>query len=211
VPLLPSRSGIQRARSSLRQLWLRTRGSPRAPRAWPSPSGPPGRLRARVGPGDAFCGAVCAERLESIFGCPCGWRGRSVQCATFRPGPYDTFTVSGASGVEVTAWPWCWWARQRVAARTAGGRSQGVRCAAARRVRRASVRRTRRKPPPRNDESPGEPWPPTASYPGRSSLSTARARPRCSRPGPSGPARRRCALGKLSQSSVKDPSRIKSS
>jgi hypothetical protein len=39
-----------------------------------------------------------------------------------------------------------------------------------------------------------EPWPLTAGHPGRSSLSTARARPRCSRPGPSGPARRRCAL-----------------
>ena len=40
----------------------------------------------------------------------------------------------------------------------------------------------------------GEPRPPTAGHPGRSSLSTARARPRCSRPGPSGLARRRCAL-----------------
>jgi hypothetical protein len=35
--------------------------------------------------------------------------------------------------------------------------------------RRARVRRTRRKLPPRNGEPPGEPRPPTASHPGRSS------------------------------------------
>jgi len=60
--------------------------------------------------------------------------------------------------------------------------------------RRACVRRTRRKLPPRNGETPGEPRPPTAGHPGRSFPSAARARPRCSRSGPSGPARRRCAL-----------------
>ena len=33
------------------------------------------------GPEDAFCGAVCAERVERIFGCPCEWRGQPGQCA----------------------------------------------------------------------------------------------------------------------------------
>ena len=28
---------------------------------------------------------LSAERLERIFGCPCGWRGRPGQCAAFRP------------------------------------------------------------------------------------------------------------------------------
>jgi hypothetical protein len=32
---------------------------------------------------------LSAERLERIFGCPCGWRGRPGQCAAFRPNPYD--------------------------------------------------------------------------------------------------------------------------
>jgi hypothetical protein len=49
--------------------------------------------------------------------------------------------------------------------------------------RRACVRRTRRKLPPRNGETPVEPRPPTAGHPGRSFPSTARARPRFSRPG----------------------------
>ena len=67
--------------------------SPRAhrawPSAWPSPSGPQGRQRSsrtRAGPEDAFCGAGFAERLERIFKCPRARRGRSVQCAAFRPG-----------------------------------------------------------------------------------------------------------------------------
>jgi integrase len=29
---------------------------------------------------------LSAERLERIFGCPCGWRGRPGQCAAFRAG-----------------------------------------------------------------------------------------------------------------------------
>lgn len=47
------------------------------------PAGAAEAPRARVGPEDAFCGAVLAERLERIFGCPCGWRGRHGQCAAF--------------------------------------------------------------------------------------------------------------------------------
>jgi len=34
--------------------------------------------RARVGPEDAFCGAVCAERLGRIFRCPCGCEAESL-------------------------------------------------------------------------------------------------------------------------------------
>jgi len=49
------------------------------------PAGSAEAPRARAGPEDAFCGAVFAERLERIFGCPCGWRGRAGQCAAFRP------------------------------------------------------------------------------------------------------------------------------
>jgi hypothetical protein len=62
----------------------RVGGSPRAYRAWPWPSGPPGRqwLRAQ----GWVPKMLSAERLESIFGCPCGWRGRHGQCAAFRSG-----------------------------------------------------------------------------------------------------------------------------
>ena len=48
--------------------------------------------------------------------------------------------------------------------------------------------------------SRGEPRPPTAGHPGRFFSLTARVRPRCSRPGPSGLARRRCALEALEKS-----------
>jgi hypothetical protein len=160
-------------------------GSPRAdrawPLAWPSPSGPPGRQRLRAQ--GWVPKMLSAERLERIFGCPCGWRGRPGQCAAFQPRRCDIFTASGPSGAGTSAWPWCWRARQRG---YGGDRRRPVTGAAvrgSRRVRRARVRRTRRKLPPSNGETPGEPCPPTAGHPGRSSLSTARARPRCSRPG----------------------------
>jgi hypothetical protein len=97
-------------------------------------------------------------------------------------------------------------ARARRPGRGAGGRGSGIRrgpqaaghrgaVRGSRRVRRACVRRTRRKLPPQLRRVP-------RVNPGRLrrvilaalSLSTARVRPRCSRPGPSGPARRRCAL-----------------
>jgi Phage integrase family len=70
----------------------------------------------------------------------------------------------------------------------------GVAERGSRRVRRASVRRTRAKLPPRNGASPGEPQPRSRSpwplfSPGGVRLSSKR------RPRPSGPARRRRALG----------------
>jgi hypothetical protein len=114
--------------------------------------------------------------------CPLGWRGQPGQCAAFRPAGCDIFTAHDAPGAGASAWPWCWRARQRDTAGTAGGRSPGGRARQPPR-RRICVRRTRRKLPPRNGETPGEPRPPTAGHPGCSSLSTARARPRCSRLG----------------------------
>ncbi len=86
-----------------------------------------------------------------------------------------------------------------------GGRGSGIRRGPQAAGHRGAVRGSRRAVGlasegrggscrPATARSPGEPRPPTAGHPGRSFLSTARARPGCSRPGPSGPARRRCAL-----------------
>ena len=153
------------------RIWTCYEGSPRAfgPGLWPGP-----RRQARwVGRGRR--------------------RGRPGQYAAFWPGICDILPGICTLGAALTAWPWCWRARQRDTAETAGGRSPG--CGARQPPRRrACVRRTRRKLPPRNGETLGEPRPPTAGHPGRSSLSTVCARPRCSRPRPSGPPRRRCAL-----------------
>ena len=61
--------------------------------------------------------------------------------------------------------------------------------------RRACVRRTRRRlPPPATARPSGRPPAAYGGHPGRSLPSAARVRPCCSRPGPSGPARRRCAF-----------------
>ena len=54
------------------------------------------------------------------------------------------FRRSAHSGARLTAWPWCWRARQRDTAGTAGGRSPGCRARQPPR-RRTCVRRTRRK------------------------------------------------------------------
>src|SRR5438045_681420 len=50
-----------------------------------------------------------------------------------RSGPVavDILPATGAPAAMLTAWPWCWRARQRDTAGTAGGRSAGVPCAAA--------------------------------------------------------------------------------
>jgi hypothetical protein len=168
------------------------RGSPRAfwawPLAWPSPSGPLGWQRLR-----GQRRAACASRAAGC-GAPLGWRGRPGQCAAFRPGGCDIRPAIGAPGARLSAWSWCWRARQRDTAGTAGGWSPGVPCAAARRAVGLASEGSGESCRPATARPPGEPGPPTAGHPGRSSLSSARARPRCSRPGPSGPARRRCAL-----------------
>jgi hypothetical protein len=100
--------------------------------SWPSPSGPPGRqwLRAQ----GWVLKMLSAERLERIFGCPCGWRGRRGQCVAFRPRHCDIFTAIGAPGARLTAWSWCWRARQRDTVGTAGGRSPGMPSAGRRRA-----------------------------------------------------------------------------
>jgi hypothetical protein len=46
---------------------------------------------------------LSAERLERIFGCPCGWRGRPGQCAAFRPGDRDCLAATGVLGVMLSA------------------------------------------------------------------------------------------------------------
>ena len=136
---------------------------------------------------------LSAKRLERIFGCPCGWRGRPGQCAAFRP---VAVTFSGdrriwrdADGLAVVL--------AGAAAGYGGDRRRpvtGVAVRGSRRVRRARVRRTRRSCRPataRPRVNPGRLWRITLAA---HSLSI------CSRPSllftarPSGPARRRCAL-----------------
>ena len=98
------------------------------PLAWPSLSGPLGwqRLRrSRVGPEDRFCGAV-----RNDLGVPLTLEGpaRTMRGVPPRAG---IVTAHGALVAQVTAWLWCWRARQRETAGTADGRSPGVPCAAA--------------------------------------------------------------------------------
>jgi len=101
---------------------------------------------------------------------------------------------SGGSDATVTAWPWYW---RGAAAGYGGDRRRPVTGGAVRGSRRAvglasegrgeSCRPATARPPGWTPAAYGGlPWPLIPS--------TARARPRCSRPGPSGPARRRCAL-----------------
>jgi hypothetical protein len=92
-------------------------GSPRAlrawPVAWPSPSGPLGRQRSL-----ALSGALDAGGADPDNA------GRSGLIAV-------TFSRRlAALDARVTSWWWCWSARQRDTAGTAGGRSPGVPCAA---------------------------------------------------------------------------------
>jgi hypothetical protein len=67
----------------------------------------------------------------------------------------DTFTAISASGETPSAWPWCWRARQRDTAGTAGGRSPGVPCAAADAPGGLPPKGRGEKLPPRNGETPG--------------------------------------------------------
>ena len=175
---------------------VHVRRAPIGPGLWPGP-----RRQARWA-GRGLRGQRRAAGASRAAGCgaPLRLEGPARTMRGVPPRRCDIFTALGASGAWSSAWPWCWRARQRDTAGTAGGRSPGCRARQPPR-RRARVRRTRRKLPPRNGETPGEPWPPTAGHPGRlrrvtlaAHPSAARARPRCSRPGPLGPARRRCAL-----------------
>jgi len=131
-----------------------------------------------------LCGAVFAERSERIFGCPCGWRGRHGQCAAFQHAWRESdglvvVLAGAAAGI-------------RRGPQAAGHRGRRARAAAAS-VGLASEGRGEAARPA-TARSPGEPQPPTAGPPWP-------LFPRnCSRPsllftaGPSGLARRRCAL-----------------
>ena len=97
------------------------------------------------------------------------WAGGASPDNARRSGPAGCgiFTVFGVPGVSASAWSWCWRARQRDTARTAGGRSPG--CRARQPPRRRTCAEGRgEKLPPRNGETPGEPRPPKAGHPGRS-------------------------------------------
>ena len=172
------------------------RGSPRAyrawPLAWPMPLGPlgcRGLQRSRVGPEDRFCEAVRND----------------LRVPLTLEGPARTMRGVPAPSLWHLHDSWRIWrvvvglamVLAGAAAGYGGDRRRPVTGGAVRGSsprRRACVRRTRRKLPPRNGETSrlnpgrydGSPW---SLIP-----STARAHPHCSRPRPSGPARRRCAL-----------------
>jgi hypothetical protein len=167
-------------------------GSPRAfrawPPAWPSPSGPLGWQRST--------GSTARRRRVPRSG-----MRSTVEAEGASP---DNARRSGTVAVTPSRLP-AHLARDCRPGRGAGGRGSGIRRgpqAAGHRDavrgssprRRACVRRTRRKLPPRDGEPPREPRPPTAVTPAGHSLSAARARPSLFTAGPSGPARRRCAL-----------------
>jgi hypothetical protein len=111
--------------------------------------------------------------------------GASPDNARHRSGPVgcDILTATGVLGAMISAWPWCWRARQRDTAGTASGRSPGILCAAARRaVGLASEGRGEscRPATARPRVNPGRLLRVTLAV---HSLSTARACPRHSRPG----------------------------
>jgi len=93
---------------------------------------------------------------------------RPGQCAASRLGYCDILPATGALGAMLTAWPWCWRARQRDTAGTAGGRSSGWPCAAARRAVGLASEGRGESCRPATARPPGELRPPTAGHPGRS-------------------------------------------
>jgi hypothetical protein len=130
-------SDVSRAPDMRRGLAARASGLALAVRPTESAEAP----RARVGPEDAFCGAIFAKWLERIFGCPCGWRGRPGQTAAFRPGVSDFPLAIGAPDGKGNGLACCWRARHREVRRGphAAGNRGAVR--GSRRARRAVARR----------------------------------------------------------------------
>ena len=123
------------------------------PGLWPGPRRQArwagrGLRRSRVGPEDRFCEAVRNDLRVPLT--PEGPARIMRGVPARRP---CILSATGALGATLTAWPWCWRARQRDTAGTAGGRSPGCRARQPLR-RRARVRRTRRKLPPRSGETP---------------------------------------------------------
>ena len=95
------------------------------PSAWPSPSGPLGWQRLRVQ--GWVLKILSAERLERIFGCPCGWRGRPGQCAAFRPRRCDSSLATGRLARGRTAGPRLQARHRELRRVTAYGRYRGSR------------------------------------------------------------------------------------
>ena len=162
------------------------------------PTGSAEAPRARVGPEDAFCGAVFAERVERIFGCPCGWRGRPGQCAAFRPGVWDfspgdrcTWRKTTGPASSQSAGPTARYGGVRPR-HGAGHRRGGQRPATVRYRARGSGPGC----PATCGESPPHPWPLRRGTPPLVHALRARpTHPSRDRPGgPVGLARRRCAL-----------------
>jgi hypothetical protein len=193
----PARSAkAPRGFGGRRRLIPPRRGSPRAyrawPLAWPSPSGPLGWQRLRrsmVGPEDRFCEAGRNDlRVPLTLEGPARtMRGPPAGC--------DILTTPGASGAASSAWPWCWRARQRDTAGTAGGRSPGVPCGAADAPGGLPPKGRGGKLPPRNGETPrlnhGRLRRVTVAALSRRLLAPVLA---VHGRGRQGPARRRCAL-----------------
>ena len=112
----------------------------------------------------------------------------------------DTFPATDALGAMLTAWPWCWRARQRDTAGTAAAGHLG--CCARQPTRLVGFRpkgaaKSCRPATARPRFNPGHLRRVTLAA---HSFSTAPARPRCSWPGPSGPACRRCAPSSCEES-----------
>ena len=168
-------------------------GSPRAfgagPLAWPSPSGPLGgrglQGQRRAAGASRAAGCEAPLRLE---GPTQTMRGVPV------PVGCDIVPAIGALGVRVTVWPSCWGARQRIRRGPQAAGHGGVPCAAAAAPKGLRPKDAAKAAAPRRRDprvNPGRLWRVTLAA---LSLSAVRACPRCSRPGPSGPACRRCAL-----------------
>jgi hypothetical protein len=100
---------------------------------------------------------------------------------------------AGAPGASASAWSCSCGAAPGRYGGDRGRPVAGMLCAAAALVRRARVRRTRAKLPPRNG-GPGRPRPLMAGHPGRSTHSPVLAPARGAGPGRRRGTRRRCAL-----------------
>ena len=163
--------------SGNRLIRLSVRRARFGPGLWPGPCRQArwagrGLRRSRAGPADRFC-----EAVRNDLRVPLTLEGPA---RTMRGVPARlTVTSSRLSGAPGASGDGLAVVLAGAAAGYGGDRRRPVTGAAVRGSsprRRARVRRTRRKLPPRNGETPGEPRPPTAGHPGRSS-------PRdCSRP-----------------------------
>ena len=133
------------------------RGLPHAwgPGLWPGPCRQARLGRWRLRAQGWVLKILSAERLERIFGCPCGWRGRPGQCAAFRSRLCDSSPGGRTPGARLDG-------RRCLQARHLGGMG-GPHAAPYRGAergsssgRRASARRARRKLPPRDNGIPGD-------------------------------------------------------